>query len=229
MSDAWVLKLDGQGNVQWQKTYGVTSYDSVSAIVPTPDGGYVVVGNTGDEASNVWVLKLDDRGNGQWLKTYWESSHDDHARGIIPTSDGGYIVVGGTGSFDADKNGVWVLKLDGKGNVQWQKRYGGPKEEGAHDKYAVAPTSDGGYVVAGLTQSFGAGGKDVWVLKLGADGNIRGCPSGLVQDSAASVTSRPVNPGNSSAVGRRISAWVHTSWATVETTSVSPTPVCGGK
>ena len=235
MSDAWVLKLDGQGNVQWQKTYGVTSYDSVSAIVPRPDGGYVVVGDTGDEASNVWVLKLDGRGNGQWLKTYGESFHDDHARGIIPTSDGGYIVVGGTRSFDADKNGVhgvWVLKLDGKGNVQWQKRYGGPKgpkEEVAHDKYAIAPTSDGGYIVVGRTGSFGAGSQDVWVLKLEADGSIRGCPSGLVRDSTASVAPTTVSPRNSSAVVRTTSASVRTSSATVKTTSVSPTPVCRGE
>jgi hypothetical protein len=172
--DVWVLKLDGQGNVVWQKTYGGTSFDAASAIVPTSDGGYVVTAEavsfwvSGAGASDVWVLKLDGSGNVVWQKAYGGTGIDA-ARAIAPTSDGGYVVAGVTSSFGAGDFDVWVLKLDGQGNVVWQKTYGGAGRDGAS---AIAPTSDGGYVVAGSTNSFGAGASDVWVLKLDGSGNV---------------------------------------------------------
>jgi hypothetical protein len=226
-SDIWVLKLDGQGNVEWQKTYGGTGDDVAYAITPTSDGGYVVTGWTlsfGAGLGDVWVLKLDGQGNVQWQKTYGGKGRDE-ARAIVSASDGGYVLVGMTASFTGSYD-AWVLKLDAQGDVQWQKIYGGANYDGAH---AIARTGDGVYVMAGKTQSFGVGEGDVWVLKLGADGSIRGCPSGLVRDSTASVASTAVSPRNSSAVVRTSFASGRTSSATVKTTSVSPTPVCRGE
>jgi uncharacterized delta-60 repeat protein len=222
---AWVLKLDGQGNVVWQKTYGMTILDEARAIIPTSDGGYVVAGKTYYWASgnDVRVLKLDGQGNVQWQKTYGGTGEDE-ARAIAPTSDGGYVVAGWTKSFGAGSKDVWVLKLDGQGNVQWQKTYGGTGEDEAR---AIAPTSGGGYVVAGYTGSFGAGWWDVWVLKLEADGTMQGCPHGLVRDSTASVGSTSVSPGNSSAVGQTTSASVASSSATVGVSTSSAAMVCG--
>jgi len=219
---AWVLKLDGQGNVVWQKT---SSLDEARAIIPTSDGGYVVAGKTYYWAGryNVWVLKLDGQGNVQWQKNYG-GTDDDEAYAIAPTSDGGYVVAGWTKSFGAGSKDVWVLKLDGQGNVQWQKTYGGTGDDEAR---AIAPTSGGGYVVAGWTKSFGAGSKDVWVLKLEADGTMRGCPPGLVRDSTASVGSTSASPGNSSAVGQTTSASVASSSATVGVSTSSAAMVCG--
>jgi hypothetical protein len=114
--------------------------------------------------------------------------------------------------------------LDGQGNVQWQKTYGGTGEDEAR---AIAPTSDGGYVVAGWTESFSPGWNDVWVLKLEADGTMQGCPPGLVRDSTASVGSTSVSPGNSSAVGQTTSASVASSSATVGVSTSSAAMVCG--
>jgi hypothetical protein len=151
-TDIWVLKLDSWGNVQWQKTYGGhTAY----AVAPTSDGGYVVAGD-GGLCSDAQVLKLDGSGNVLWHKTYGGLSCDE-ARAIAPTSDGGYVVAGWTKSFGAGRSDVWVLKLYSSGDVQWQKRYGGTNEYDDYDDkaYAIAPTSDGGYVVAGVTKSFG--------------------------------------------------------------------------
>jgi len=224
----WLLKLDGRGNVEWQKAYGGPDDDGAKAIAPTPDGGYVVAGWTesfGVGERDVWVLKLDGRGNVEWQKAYGGPDWDE-AEAIAPTSDGGYVVAGMTRSFGAGDYDVWVLKLDNLGNVHWQRTYGGPGEDEAH---AIAPTSDGGYVVAGETESFGAGKRDAWVLKLDGQGNVQGCPSGLVRDSTASVAPTTVSPRNSSAVVRTISASVRASSATVETTSVLPTPVCRGE
>jgi hypothetical protein len=172
-SDVWVLKLDGSGNVVWQKTYGGTGQDGASAIAPTSDGGYVVAGSTNSfgASDDVWVLKLDGQGNVVWQKTYGGTSFDA-ASAIVPTSDGGYVVTAEAVSFwvsGAGASDVWVLKLDGSGNVVWQKAYGGTGIDAAR---AIAPTSDGGYVVAGVTSSFGAGDFDVWVLKLDGQGNV---------------------------------------------------------
>jgi hypothetical protein len=226
--DVWVLKLDGQGNVQWQKTYGGPSWDEAWAIVPTFDWGYVVAGSTESfrpGSREVWVLKLDGQGNVQWQKASspWRYS-DSEARAIAPTFDGGYIVAGRF-SIPRLYYDAWVLKLDRQGNVQWQKTYGGPSDDRAS---AIVPTSDGGYVMAGWTWSFGAGYSDVWVLKLEADGSIRGCPPDLVRDSTASVTSTTVSPVNSSAVVQTCSVSVRTSSATVRISTAKSSFVCRG-
>jgi hypothetical protein len=172
-SDACVLKLDGDGNVQWQKTYGGSNLDSASSIQQTSDSGYIVAGQTGSFGAgfyDAWVLKLDGDGYVQWQKTYG-GTDSDFVNSIQQTSDSGYIVAGQTGSFSAGSYDVWVLKLDGDGYVQWQKTYGGAANNDSAN--SIQQTSDNGYIVAGQTQSFGAGGYDAWVLKLDGDGYVQ--------------------------------------------------------
>jgi hypothetical protein len=168
--DIWVLKLDETGNVLWQKTYGGTNQDYTQSIQQTSDGGYIAAGVTysfGSGDRDTWVLKLDDTGDVQWQKTYGGTNFD-LANSIQQTSDGGYIVAGSTYSFGADGD-AWVLKLDDTGDVQWQKTYGGANSDVAN---SIQQTSDGGYIVAGSTYSFGAGNGDIWVLKLDETGNV---------------------------------------------------------
>jgi len=170
--DFWVLKLDRDGNIQWQKTYGGTDWDGARSIQQTSDDGYVVAGPTesfGAGDRDFWVLKLDRDGNIQWQKTYGGTDWDG-ARSTKQTSDGGYVVAGHTYSFGASDRDFWVLKLDRDGNIQWQKTYGGTDWDEAR---SIQQTSDGGYAVAGRTDSFGAGDRDFWVLKLDSDGNIQ--------------------------------------------------------
>jgi len=169
--DVWVLKLDSDGNVTWQRTYGGVGDDSAYSIQQTSDGGYIVAGETGSFGAglpNVWVLKLDSDGNVTWQKTYGGVG-DDFAFSIQQISGGGYIVAGNTLSFGAGSCDVWVLKLDSDGNVTWEKTYGGQYIDGAR---SIEQTSEGGYIVAGETDSFGAGLEDYWVLKLDSAGNV---------------------------------------------------------
>jgi hypothetical protein len=167
--DFWILKLDGNGNVQWQKTYGDTcDTNKAYSVQQTSDGGYIVAGDTWSGETNVWILKLDGNGNVQWQKSYGSASHE-HAGSIQQTSDGGYIVAGYFNSFPAG-NDALVLKLDSDGNVQWQKTYGGPLDDFAN---SIRQTSDGGYAVTGYTNSFGAGHSDAWVLKLDDNGSVQ--------------------------------------------------------
>jgi uncharacterized delta-60 repeat protein len=171
--NCWVLKLDANGNVIWQKTYSGSNHQRAKSIQETSDGGFIVVGYQEDVSDepplrDTWVLKLNSTGNVMWQKTYGGSS-DDLAYSIQQTSDGGFIVAGETRSFGIGSPNCWVLKLDANGNVIWQKTYGGSNYDRA---YSIRQTSDGGFIVAGYTESYGAGYEDYWILKLDSDGNI---------------------------------------------------------
>ena len=103
-----------------------------------------------------------------WVQAYGGSGNES-ASAVQQTTDGGYIVAGSTDSSGAGSNDFWILKLDISGNIEWQKTYGGAGDDVAA---SIEQTEDGGYVVAGYTLSFGAGKKDVWVVKLDTSGNI---------------------------------------------------------
>jgi uncharacterized delta-60 repeat protein len=170
-TDAWVLKLNPDGTVAWQKTYGETGTDMANSIQQTSDGGYIVAGRSssfGAGVNDAWVLRLNPDGSVAWQMTYGDTGHD-YANSVQQTSDGGYIVAGYSYSFGAGGGDAWVLKLDPDGTVAWQKTYGGT---GWDPAWSVQQTSDGGYIVAGWTNSFGAGGYDAWVLKLNPDGTV---------------------------------------------------------
>jgi len=107
-------------------------------------------------------------GFSQWATTYG-GDEDDFGSCIIQVADGGYAVAGGTSSFGAGRGDIWVLRLDRVGNIEWQKTYGGSNRDGAN---SIQQTSDGGYVVAGTTESFGSGSGDIWILKLRSNGAV---------------------------------------------------------
>ncbi|HLA38021.1 MAG TPA: hypothetical protein VJZ02_06120 [Candidatus Brocadiales bacterium] len=187
-NDIWVLKLRPDGTVEWQKAYGGIENDWAYSIQQTLDGGYIVAGKTwsfGDGASDIWILKLRVDGTVEWQKTYGGVSSDE-ASSVQQTSDGGYIVAGETKSFGAGDYDSWVLKLRPDGTIEWQKTYGGVSSDGAS---SVQQTSDGGYIVAGRTKSFGAGDCDIWVLKLRGDGAAEWQKTygGVEDDGASSI------------------------------------------
>lgn len=169
--DLVVMKLDQDGKIEWQKTYGGDGDDVVHTIQPISNGQYILAGSTdsyGVGKKDAWVLKLNQDGEIVWQKTYGALG-DDEAYSIYGSSDGGCIVAGWTNSYAGLKIEAWVLKLDEDGIVTWQRTYGGSGDDRA---YAVAETSEGKYVVAGSTDSYGAGKKDAWILKLDNNGNI---------------------------------------------------------
>jgi uncharacterized delta-60 repeat protein len=194
--DFWVIKLDSDGDAQWQKTYGGTDLDWARAVQQTSDDGFVVAGYTysfGAGENDFWVLKLDGTGSIEWQKCFGGTLWDG-ARSIQQASDLGYVVAGYTYSFGAGENDSWVVKLDQAGDIQWQKTYGGA---GLDWGRSIQPTADGGYVAAGRTESFGAGRADFWVLKLDGQGRIPRCYR--MKDSSAAVTETTVIGIDSSA------------------------------
>ena len=187
--DFWVVKLDSNGALTWQKCLGGSNDDAAYSIQQTSDGGYIVAGSTysndGDVSlnhggSDYWLVKLDSSGVKQWQKCLGGSG-SDVANSIQQTSDGGYIVAGYAGSKDGDAsddhldaNGnptidILVTKLDSQGVLEWNKCLGG---SGDDEAYGVQQTSDGGYIVAGYTNSNGGdvkgnhGNYDFWVAKI---------------------------------------------------------------
>ncbi len=177
--DGWVVKLNQNGNIQWQKTLGGFDEDILYSIQETRDGGYIAVGRTRSfyvyGKSDFWIVKLDHYGNIQWQKVLGGSGND-WAYSVQQTKDGGYIVAGYTDSNDGDVRenhggkDSWIVKLDSRGNIEWQISLGGSKDDVA---YSLLQTFDGGYIVAGSTWSNDGDVKgnhgliDLWIVKLG--------------------------------------------------------------
>ena len=170
--------------IVWSKVFGNfignIDYTNANSIKPTPDGGYIMAGSTYNTNNEALVMKLDGNGGMVWQHTLGGSSQD-YAYSTAATSDGGYILAGSTASNDGDVTGnhggydAWIVKLDGSGNKLWQKVLGGSGDDAAK---SIVPTSDGGYIIAGYTNSndgnvYGSHGlEDVWVVKLNGSGAI---------------------------------------------------------
>ncbi|MCU7549073.1 BACON domain-containing protein [Chitinophagaceae bacterium LB-8] len=188
-NDAWVIKLDANGNKQWSKLYGGTQNEGASTIIVTTDGGFVIAGSTssnnGDFSGNhgesdTWVMKLDASGNKKWIKLFGGTLYDSNTS-IIAAPDGGYLMAGSSNSNDGDVNGnhgsyydAWLVKLDANGNKQWSKLFGGTQHDGAS---FITATADGGYVMTGFTYSNDGdisgnkGNSDALIIKVDANGN----------------------------------------------------------
>jgi len=170
--DVYLIKTDSNGNMVWQKTYGGFSVDIGYSIAQTSDGDYIITGEFNDD--DVYLIKTDANGNMIWQKTYglktYDRAHGDSGYSVAQTSDGGYIIAGETRLIDGVHIwDVYLIKTDTNGNLIWQKTYGGT---GNSIGRSVAQTSDGGYVVAGETSSYGAGGIDVYLIKTDSSGNM---------------------------------------------------------
>ena len=168
--DIWLVKTDGDGVHQWNSTYGGNETERSSSLISTNDGGYIIAGNTasfGEGETVIYVVKTDFQGNMQWNKTYGGSAGESAAR-IIQTIDGGYGIACHTYSFGLGENDIWFIKTDQNGNVIFNQTYGGEMADTAR----VIIESDGGYVVAGQTASFGSGENDFWLIKTDENGVI---------------------------------------------------------
>jgi len=169
--DVYIAKLDRRGYLVWTKTFGGSDYDDARSIIQTDDGGYAVTGFTVSEDTedrDIWVIKLDKNGNKVWDRTFGGTS-EDWANSIIQTKDRGYMVAGWTSSMGAGKTDVWIIKLNKRGDLVWDRTFGGSEDD---EDLSIYQTDDGGFAVAGWTVSKCAGNTDVWVIKLDENGNL---------------------------------------------------------
>jgi hypothetical protein len=212
-SDLWLIKTDSVGNRQWDKTFGGPKDDVGMSVVQTRDGGYIVAGRTasfGSGGDDIWFLKVDPEGLKQWNSTFggqkddvvlqvielkdgyaltgrtesadsggkkafllktdlngrklWERYYGQNSSGISlqQTDDGGFIIAGSMNSPAIGKDAM-LIKTDPFGNEQWIMPLGGP---GENIGTSVVKSIDGGYVMAGITNSYGAGAEDAWLVKV---------------------------------------------------------------
>jgi PKD repeat protein len=173
-SDLFLAKLNSSGVIQWQRTYGGEGSDFGIYAVPAADNGFLVVGMTqsfgvnagSDQNFDAWLLKLDPSGNVQWTNAYG-GANDEFA--TVQAADGGYTLAGITDSFGAGNDDMFMAKLNSAGGLLWGKTYGGANDElGA----IGSDSSGGGYLLQGSTDSFGAGNDDFWLAKLDTSGNV---------------------------------------------------------
>ena len=169
--DFYLIKTDASGDTLWTKTYGGQFDDEGYSVRQTADGGYIMTGYTylshssGDE--HVCAIKTDSEGDTLWTKVYGESVYGVGAS-VQQTIDGGYIITGSTSTFPGQYTDVCLVKTNTSGSGIWTGTYGGTGLDGG---YSVQQTTDGGYIVAGLTTSFGAGARDVYLIKTDASGD----------------------------------------------------------
>jgi hypothetical protein len=116
----------------------------------------------GAGGSDIWVVKIDDNGGEEWTKTFG-GAEDDVARSVEQTLDGGYIIAGSSEAYPAILKDMWIGKVDATGQEEWSKTFGGSRDEEAR---SILGTSDGGYIIAGWTESFGSGWGDYYVVKV---------------------------------------------------------------
>ena len=201
--DYWIWKMDEDGQPEWQKNIGGTGPDLLYSIRNTRDGGFILAGTSESQKGgkkldscrgkeDIWVIKLNAKGSEEWQKTIGGPGQDV-VKAIVPTSGGGYIIGGSSsspaslkilkgaddpyGKWEDSRGGLdyWIIRLDDKGKVTWQRTLGG---QYADILESIEPTSDGGFIVGGYSNSpsstdkaqdnYGAG--DYWVVKLDKDG-----------------------------------------------------------
>jgi hypothetical protein len=163
LKDAWLVKTDQQGNMQWSQTYGGEGDNKAFSVIQTSDGGYVFTGymdSAGQGNDYFWLVKTDSQGNQQWNQTYGGDG-TDQAYSVIQTADCGFAVAGQTNSMGAGGNDAWLVKTDSNGEMEWNHTYGDTNNNGA---YSVIQTSDEGFALAGYTCA-NQGGYDSWIVK----------------------------------------------------------------
>jgi hypothetical protein len=196
-NDYWVAKLDINGTIIWEKSFGFSGTDQAFSAIQTSDGGYLITGTLdvtassqqGNDRSSLskkhaggdyWAVKLDSNGTKQWRRFYG-GSNTDTAYDVIETDDNGYLMVGLSDSNDVDVTDnkgtydFWCVKIDSKGVLVWEKSYGGSETDQA---YCVAKSSNGNFIITGDVRSndndvsSNYGSADIWTIMINPLGEI---------------------------------------------------------
>ena len=169
VTDVYLVKTSATGAEVWAGVWGDTMVDGGSSVQQTADSGYIVAGHTssfGAGNADVYLIKTNAQGGTVWTRTYGGGS-GDRGNSVALTADGGYIITGYTWSFGAGNADVYLVKVNSSGDTVWTRTFGGTSDD---EGYSVQQTTDGGYIVAGVTNSYGAGIADVYLVKTNATG-----------------------------------------------------------
>lgn len=163
-SDLYLIKTDSLGDTIWVRAFGGAGGESGFAVRQTHDLGYIAIGSTGsfgEGYSSVYVVRVSSDGDSLWAVTYG-GNRADLGYSVEVTPDGGYLFAGATASFGAGSTDGYLVKTDSLGNLEWEQTYGGAWDDRL---YSVCLAMDGGYLLAGTTDSYGAGKLDMYMIK----------------------------------------------------------------
>ncbi len=163
----WLLRTDANGGLLWSRNPGIATGAVAYDAAETADNGFIVAGSADSvlRGSEAILIKTDSDGDTRWTKSFG-GEFDDEARSLVLTGDGGYALGGFSWSNSAGLSDFWMVKTDGEGRLEWQRTFGGVAREAAH---SLVQTSDGGYVLAGWSESFSRGDR-FWIVKTGPTG-----------------------------------------------------------
>jgi hypothetical protein len=167
----WLLKTDAYGDTLFFRNYGGYGAEELMSMAKTSDGGCILAGGTtafGAGTRDFYVIKTNGDGDTLWTKTYG-GPEDDLCFAVIETSDGGYALAGHTYSYGAGNVDMYLVKTDAGGDTLWTRTYGGNYLEQA---YSIQETIDGGYIIAGATNSFGAAVNDIYIVRTDDKGDL---------------------------------------------------------
>ena len=185
--DVFIVKTDSLGNEQWRRFFGGAKDDAGYSVRQDNANNYLIAGRTNsydtDFGSNMYLIKLDSNGDSLWTNTYG-GDYMETATGLWLTNDNGYILSGSSNTFSNGDFDGFVVKTDNNGDTLWTKHYG---LTGVEAFSSVQQFSDNGHVFAGITNSIGAGGLDMYVLKNNSLGNV------LNQNSIANYNGVTIN------------------------------------
>ena len=167
-TDGWLVRTDADGNHLWNRTYGSGKDDELYSIIECQSGGFAMIGTSGfgpypDMPSTMWVLRTDEYGNILWQKFFGSPSSFCRGHDLVEFEDGTFALAGSIqqGSFD-----MWLVRLAADGTALSFQTFGGPNDDEAR---SITEVASGGVALAGYTQSFGDGYRDVWVVRVPED------------------------------------------------------------
>ena len=169
-SDIWLIKIDPTGLIEWNTYFGGTNTDQGGQVQQTTDGGYILIGNSdfsGNGDQDIWLIRTNSQGDSLWTKSFGGTDLELGVD-IQVLEDGGFILLGSTESFGNGGSDVWLIKTDSEGDTVWTKTFG---DNSSDYGKSILKTSDGGYIIRGVTESFGYGNTALVLIKIDSTGN----------------------------------------------------------
>ncbi len=189
-----LVKVNAQGDTLWTRIYGASfdNFGVATSVIPSGDGGFLLAGYVNSPltgSDDIYLVKVNAWGDTLWTRTYGEYNRNEGANAIIPTADGNFLVAGYLQPSFPGPNDIYLVKVNPQGDTLWTRTYGGSGDESAN---SAIQASDGNYLVAGYTDSYGAGGSDMWLVCVeGPSTAVEPNPSAL---HPSSFTLHPCHP-----------------------------------